>query len=401
MSAEVRRHPIETFLRYDQATCGLGVAALLAVHVFLAPHPLLVVEAVAVAVGGAALGAARRPLGRDDPARAVSVIAVVSWLTLLAPAAVTPFVEPVLVVAALLPVVLAIPYVSPRHLAVLVVGSTSVAGAVAVITAGAGGGVMDQLPGWLPTVVVAAFLPAATGMIGLLSGHNHQAMAASRARLVASTDQARRGIERDLHDGAQQRLVSVAMQLGLARSLVEEDPDGAVELLADLEAQAHLALAELRDLCLGVYPAALTDFGLAAALTAAARPHGRRCRLEMCDVGRLPEATESAVYFSCLEALQNAVKHAGPDAVITIRCERTRPDRLRFSVRDDGAGFDPTRARAGAGLANIADRVSAMGGNARITSAPGHGTCVAGEVPLPQRGRPHGAGAVIAGEAQT
>lgn len=204
---------------------------------------------------------------------------------------------------------------------------------------------------------------------------------ASRARIVATADQSRRQIERNLHDGAQQHLVALAVKLGLARQLVEADPAAVATLLEELRADVQATLTELRELAHGIYPPLLMDRGLPEALRAAAN----RCVLPTeidADVGRFPPDAEAAVYFCCLEALQNAGKHAGEGARIKVTVEAD-DQTLRFAVVDDGAGFDATSDTIrGHGFVNMADRLGAIGGALRVASSPGQGTTIRGEIPL-------------------
>jgi signal transduction histidine kinase len=218
---------------------------------------------------------------------------------------------------------------------------------------------------------------------------------ASRARVVASADAERRRIERDLHDGAQQRLIGLMARLEEARALAipGEGPESGelvdirdalldeVGARADFKAELQDALDDLRDLSQGIYPPLLTDGGLVEALSAAAARAPIRCKVDGDDIGRYRPDVEAAIYFCCLEALQNAGKHAGKDARahVTLRDEG---ERLVFAVEDDGVGFDPVRARGGVGLTNMSDRVGAIGGRLELESAPGRGVRVRGWVPL-------------------
>ena len=203
----------------------------------------------------------------------------------------------------------------------------------------------------------------------------------SRARIVASGDAERRRVERDLHDGAQQHLVALAINLRLARDIVAEDPDGAGEMLGQLADDVQLTIKELRELAHGIYPPLLADNGLGDALRAAASRSPLKVLVTVADdVGRYPAEVEAAIYFSCLEALQNAAKHA-QQATVELRLW-TESGGLLFSVTDDGPGFDPAVARRGHGYVNMADRLGAIGGTVRWDSKPGHGAAVNGSVPL-------------------
>ncbi len=208
---------------------------------------------------------------------------------------------------------------------------------------------------------------------------------AAQRRVVAAADAARRQIERDLHDGAQQRLVAIQMRLGALRERLADDPEGAPAELDRLGAELRRSLDELRALAHGLFPALLAGEGLPGALAAAAREAGLPAELHAQDVGRLAPEVEAAAYFCCLEALQNAAKHAGPGARAVVRLGRDG-ERLAFSVADDGAGFDPARADGGFGLTNLRDRLAALGGEAEIVSAPGRGTTVSGTLPVTREG---------------
>ena len=202
----------------------------------------------------------------------------------------------------------------------------------------------------------------------------------SRARILASADLERRRIERDLHDGAQQRLVALRVRLGLAQDLLREDPLRGGAMLSDLGNDVDAALEEVRMLARGVYPSVLGDRGLVEALRAAARNSPLPVSIRASAIGRLPEEIETAVYFACVEALQNAAKHAQRETSVLISLRQG--NRLRFEVRDDGVGFTVNGMPAGAGLANMRDRIEAVGGRLAIESASGQGTCVSGSVPL-------------------
>jgi signal transduction histidine kinase len=202
----------------------------------------------------------------------------------------------------------------------------------------------------------------------------------SRARIVASGDAERRRVERDLHDGAQQHLVALAINLRLARDIVAEDRDGAGEMLGQLADDVQLTIKELRELAHGIYPPLLADNGLGDALAAAASRNPLKVVVTVADdIGRYPAEVEAAIYFSCLEALQNAAKHAG-DATVELRLW-TESGGLLFSVTDNGPGFDAAVARRGHGFVNMADRLGAIGGTVRWDSRPGHGAANSGAVP--------------------
>ena len=203
---------------------------------------------------------------------------------------------------------------------------------------------------------------------------------ASRTRLVMAADAERRRIERDLHDGAQQHLVGLAVHLRLARDLADSEPAKAMEMLDSLGDVVQDALEELRDLAHGIYPPLLQDRGLAEALAAAAGRATIRTRVDAEGIERYEPDVEATVYFCCLEALQNAAKYAGDSAIAAVRI-REEAGGLLFEVSDDGAGFDAAQTRAGMGLTSMRDRVGALGGSLRVESASGAGTSITGLIP--------------------
>ena len=203
---------------------------------------------------------------------------------------------------------------------------------------------------------------------------------ASRQRLVAAQDEERRKLERNIHDGAQQQLVALTVKLRLLEQIAGRDPAKATEIANQLQQEATSALDDLRDLARGIYPPLLADKGLAAALEAQARKLSVPVSVDAGDLGRFSQDVEAAIYFSCLEALQNVTKYAEASQV---RISLARSNgRLSFAVTDDGVGFDPASATHGTGLQGIADRLDALGGTFDIVSTVGEGTAVNGSVPI-------------------
>jgi signal transduction histidine kinase len=201
----------------------------------------------------------------------------------------------------------------------------------------------------------------------------------SRQRLVAAQDEERRRLERDLHDGAQQQLVALAIKVRLAETLVGREEEQR-EALRGIQRDAQEALDNLRDLARGIYPPLLADQGLAAALQAHARKTPLPIAFEIETVDRYPPEVEAAVYFFVLEALQNVAKYADASNV-TVRMREWEGD-VDFSVMDDGRGFDLQKTPLGMGLQNMADRLAALGGRLEIKTAPGRGTNVLGRIPI-------------------
>ncbi len=252
---------------------------------------------------------------------------------------------------------------------------------------------------WFATVIVAvawspdrfalfrgsgqvAFFVIAVGSSALLAWRRERLEIDGRAqqqRLIDAAEGERRRIERNIHDGAQQQLVALSVKLGLAKTLVAKDPERAVSLLAELQAEAQEALEGLREMTRGSYPPVLADQGLGPALEAKAKLFPMPVSVACDGVGRLPKELETAAYFCCLEALQNAAKHArASHATVALRFVGRE---LSFTVIDDGAGFDPDAVRRGVGLRSINERLEALGGTLEVRSAPGAGTTILGRIP--------------------
>jgi len=206
------------------------------------------------------------------------------------------------------------------------------------------------------------------------------ALRESRARIVASGDAERRRVERNLHDGAQQHLVALAVNLRLTKDIIVDDQEAGLEMLDQLAGEVQETIQELRELAHGIYPPLLVDSGLVEALRAAGSRNPLPVTIMADGIGRYPSETEAAVYFCCLEALQNAAKHA-PDAHIEVRLWEDSGG-LLFTVSDDGPGFDPEKAQRGHGYVNMTDRLGAIGGTVRWESEIGKGSQVRGSVPL-------------------
>ena len=207
---------------------------------------------------------------------------------------------------------------------------------------------------------------------------------ASRRRLVEAQDAERRKIERNLHDGAQQQLVALTIQLRLLEESAD-DPAAVRQLAPAVRDGLHAALDDLRDLARGIYPPLLADQGLVPALQAQARRAALPVEIDADGVGRFPQDTEAAVYFCTLEALQNIAKYADASrATVGLSCS---DGSLRFTVTDDGAGFDTASTRHGTGLQGMADRLAALGGALDVRSRPGHGTTLTGELPVSAPGQ--------------
>ncbi len=201
---------------------------------------------------------------------------------------------------------------------------------------------------------------------------------ASRERLIKARDAERRRLERDIHERVERRLAAVATALDTPRTDVETDDERRV--LAELRGETAGALSELRDLARGVYPPLLASEGLVAALHVQCRAAPQPITVEAEGIDRYAQDIEAAVYFSCLEAMQNVAKHAQAERIVVI--VSAPPGRLQFSVDDDGVGFDPAATTRGSGLQNMVDRAEALGGHVRVESTIGLGTIITGWLPV-------------------
>jgi signal transduction histidine kinase len=213
--------------------------------------------------------------------------------------------------------------------------------------------------------------------LAVASAQARDDLRSSRARIVNAGDEQRRKLERNLHDGAQQRLVSLALQIRVAQAQLKSNPDAAAESLKGAAQELDLALEELRELARGLHPGALTEHGLATALESLAGRLPIEVRLDA-PAERLPQNLEATVYYIVLEALTNVVKHAeatAADVVITLD-----KDALRFEIRDNGKGSaDPA---GGSGILGLRDRAEAAGGTLFVVSPPGKGTVVTAQLPI-------------------
>jgi len=203
---------------------------------------------------------------------------------------------------------------------------------------------------------------------------------ASRQRIVAAQDAERRRLERNIHDGAQQNLVALTVKLRLATALAKRDPEGARVSVKELAGESDRALETLGALARGIYPPLLRQQGLAAAVRAEAAKMPIEANIHADHLDRFPPEVEAAVYFVCLEALQNVAKHARAARVqITLR---SVAHQLSFEVTDDGAGFEVAKDADGSGLRNMRDRIEGIGGRLVIRSVANQGTTVSGRVPV-------------------
>lgn len=296
----------------------------------------------------------------------------------------TPNLSPLTALLMLIPMLVAIPYVSRRWLNALGVFAVLGSAGVAALGEWRRPDALNDL-WWVNAVVIAASLPAVVLVVTFLVRDAYQRLSEksdqlveSRTRIVEVADAARRSIERDLHDGAQQRLLAMSVTVERARKeLLAGRQDGASRLLDQLATDNREVLLELRELARGIYPPLLTERGLVAALQSTARRSVVPVTLDIADVTRSSQQVEAAAYFCILEALTNAAKHAGAtEVLVTVR----GLPHLSFSVSDDGRGFDRDRVTPG-GLLGMEARVAAAGGSLHLETEPGRGTTLRGEFP--------------------
>lgn len=400
-------------LRYDIAANVAGLALMLGEYGMVSSRPEFLLLAVLIAAHLALDVWLYRQVHRRDGVQIVLICTAGLWVVAIVVTGLAPEAVVLMTIAALLPAVLAVPYLGRQALLRLVIGVMAVTAVLAVESRHASGTSLGAVvPSWLDDAVLIIYVPLMTGaVILLLWRHNAwigQALAAaedanralqrsrreveeqavqlrvSRARVVAAADAERRRMERDLHDGAQQVLVAAAVTARRAQQLCSRDPAAAEHILDQVLDQLDRAGGQLRDLANGIYPASLTAHGLVAALSLAAQESPLTVRVSGHQVRRYPAEVEAAAYFCCLEALQNAAKHAGPGATVQLELAATSGEELSCTITDDGAGFDPDTCRAGQGLDNLADRVASAGGSLDVTSAPGRGTRIAVRLPVTQ-----------------
>ena len=265
-------------------------------------------------------------------------------------------------------------FVPLRRAALLVTGTWL------VLAAGVGivGSATSLFRGWAQLVFFAITLSCSL-VVARRRQHLEIANLRSRRALLEAADEERRRIERNIHDGAQQQLVAIGVKAGLARTMVLNDPEKAIEIIDQVSADAQAALASLREMTRGAYPPILADDGLAAALTSTAKASPVRVTVNAEEIGRLPKPIEIATYFCCTEAIQNAAKHAGASSVlVSLRC---RVGTFTFSVIDDGEGFDPSTMRRGVGMRSMTERVESLGGTLEVRSEVGRGTSISATIP--------------------
>jgi signal transduction histidine kinase len=380
---------VRRFLRNDLVAVGASSVILVAVYGAVVHDLWLLGIVVALAAVGVALVQARRLLDAGNVLRAIGVLAAANWTIALFVTAVAPVALNVTPLVALIPTVLAIPFLDRRRFAAMAAGSVALS--FALVLAGRlydGVGLEEDAPAWVEDGFVIVFTPLVVGFLAFEAWENHLRVArqadqlrTSRARLVTATDRARQQLERDLHDGAQQRLLAITVQLRVLQQLLQKDPDQAIRLADQLIDDMQAAMDAVRDIAHGIYPPELSQHGLDHAIREVARRAPRPVAVHTEGVGRYDAEIEATAYFFCLEAVQNVIKHAGDTTAVTIRLDGRH--RLHLVVEDDGVGFDPA-VTTGRGLDNMNDRIAAHDGTVTIAAAPGRGTTVHASIPLPR-----------------
>ena len=392
---------IEPFLRLDRISACGGLAVVIGAWALgIGESHLLLFAAGSILILVVLLTLALQSLARAEVLRSLTLATIGNWLVAVTIAWVVPQLWPVMIMTVLMPIVLTTPFVQTRDLVGLLVGAAVV---VSLVSAAGllndDGGVVPDLEDELELALVIGAVIALTAPIALIVRNNNellqsrlrslsamnakldesrQELAASRRRVVEAGDVERRRIERDLHDGAQQRLVSLGVRLRLLDSMTGPTHELNGSILT-LIAEADEAIEELRQLAQGIYPPLLETSGLAPALQVAARRSGLSIDTELEDIGRLQPNHERALYFVALEALTNAAKYA-PDADVHLQLAIENSS-VHLTVRDNGPGFDMTADDRKHGTYSMSDRVASVGGEFRIDAAPGAGTAVIARIP--------------------
>ncbi len=364
-----------------------GVLEPLWQYIWVLRSPWLLAIVAVCAAQCVVVGVALRLARHSRYEHSVTLVCIGNWATLLFVTFVAPALLPATVLGALVPVVFAVPYVSwQRGLALLVITAGCVLALGALARFHDVSHLAGRPPRWIETAVIIALVLISALFIVVIVWGSATALRASKeqlaeraARLVTAADEERRRLERDLHDGAQQHFVALAVLIQLARTA---EPDRYQPLLVEASGLLETAIAEIRRLAHGIYPPLLVSGGLAQALPAAAAHAPVPVQLNLAGLGRYPASIEAAFYFCCSEALQNVAKHGGPSTTVTITAHADER-MLTLTISDTGRGFDP--ATTGTGLTNMTDRLLAVGGNLAIDTAPGRGTRITAAIATTMR----------------
>jgi len=375
---------LRRLMRINLAVLGAATLLLAAAYV-LGFRPGAVEVDLAVMVASVVLLLATAPLApRHGAPAAVVGLTLAALVFAVGGTWATPILSPLTALLTMVPLLVGFPFLGRRWILALSVVAVIGSAGVAALGEWRRPEAVSEL-WWVNAAVVAASLPAGVAVVVMLVRvayarlqDQSAELVESRRRVVEVADAARRSLERDLHDGAQQRLLATSVTIERARKeLAAARADSAAALLEQLAADNRETADALRELARGIYPPLLTERGLVAALQSAARRSAVPVTLEVVDVERQSREVEAAAYFCILEALTNAAKHSGAsEVVITVR---GRPH-LAFAVSDEGRGFDRATVDVG-GLLGMEARVAAAGGRLALDTAPGRGTVLRGEFP--------------------
>ncbi len=387
-TARAARRRVEGLLSANLVIVALVLLGVTTVQLLIVQSVWILILLAFTASYGGTLFWARLQNRHGRLARAVLVMNIAVWPLAIVGTIVVPEALPITSLSGLGPVLLAVPELSRRAVARLLILSIVMTLAITAISMTDITHLGDRVPELTLDIAVLLSVPALVGLILVIGGQNHQLLTdrnqvlhSSRQRIAEATDRERRRIERDLHDGAQQRLHGALVQIAAARRLTSTDRAQAASLLVDARNELREAITDLHDLVNGVRPAVLDEFGLAAALRSAVARRSPPVSVAFRELGRYRPDIEAAVWFCCLEAMVNTEKHAGPMPHIDLDLEDVGRF-LRFSVTDDGPGFTVSlTSPAAGGLRNMHDRVEAVGGTLAVTSSP-NGSRIVGTIPL-------------------
>lgn len=350
---------------------------------------VLLIEALTLAAGAGLYYALRLLRSGRPSAGAIWSVCMFQGFT-LGLAFILPAIQPYAPLVLLVPVVIAVPCVG----ASVFRSMTACTIAVSILTVVATrllhwSTLLRSLPKWFIDLLLLQYVTATVAVICFAAWQNHAGLHAleeelrrSWARVVNTTDEARRRLERDLHDAAPRQISTASLKLRTGLMLMDVDLQRARQAFDTAIEMLRTAASEFHDLCYGVYPSTLTEHGLGAALDSVARDIGDRVQIDRRQLGRYPQSVEAGVYFSCLEAIQNALKHGGDGVRVRVVLDGTRG--LHFEVIDDGPGFDFNAGTSdeGTGLINMRDRMHALGGSLHVATDPKRNfTVITGAVP--------------------
>ena len=375
---------LRRLLRINLSALTFATLLLSAAYLLGFRHTAVEIDLAVMAVSLVLIVATAPLCRRFGPTPAILGLTISALLFAVGATWATPNLAPLTALLAMVPLLVGFPYLSRRGITALMV--VAVVGSAGVAALGEWRR-LEHLNDlwWVNAVVIAASLPTGVAVVVFLvrDAYNRLVdqsaqLVESRQRMVEIADAARRSIERDLHDGAQQRLLAMSVTIERTRKeLLAGRHEGASVLLGQLARDNREVLLELRELARGIYPPLLTERGLVAALQSAARRSIVPVTLDIADVERTSQQVEAAAYFCILEALTNVAKHSGAtDVLVTVR----GLPHLSFSVFDNGRGFERRLVDVG-GLLGMEARVAAAGGTLELDTAPGCGTTLRGEFP--------------------